>query len=195
MTVAVVVGLSACASPALPAPALVDPPESTTSEAVATLPGTAATPPTTTAETATSQETTHETRRLAIETITKPLWFGWYAAVAAGDESALGRSVALNRIHADGVLAISTGSLAFTIAPHIDEYRFTVTEVLRDDADCLVVELREDPRAFLIGGIEAERIGVFWRHDGEWFLATSWKTGTPATAWADDCTLMVREFA
>jgi hypothetical protein len=129
------------------------------------------------------------------EALLAPLWFGWYAAVAAGDIVALGETVALSRIHADGVTAIEESILAFSSPPAIDAYEFEVTDVLRDSEDCLVASLRENPAAFLQGGNEAERIGVFWPHEGRWYLATSWIAGTPEFAWADDCELMVREFA
>ena len=66
---------------------------------------------------------------------------------------------------------------------------------LENFADCIVAALREDPRAFLEGGVVAERIGVFWPHAGRWYLATSWAADTPEFAWADDCDLMVRDFA
>ena len=77
----------------------------------------------------------------------------------------------------------------------MEDYAFSVIDVLRDDADCIVVALREDPTSFLADGVEVERIGVFWLHDERWYLATSWTIDAPEFAWGDDCSLMVREYA
>lgn len=183
---------TACTSVPTTTPALVD--SSPALETRATTVSTAAPRPLPDT-TATTEAPTPEERRLEIEAVTKPLWFGWYAAVAARDVDALGKSVARNRIHADGVTAIDTGGLEFIDTPRIDDYHFTVLEVLRDDPDCIVIALREEPTAFLAGGIEAERIGVFWLHDGQWYLATSWTIDAPEFAWGDDCSLMVRDYA
>jgi hypothetical protein len=147
------------------------------------------------ATTATAVAPTPGERRLEIENLTKPLWFGWYSAVAAGDIDALGQTVARSRIHADAVTAIETADLDFTEQPRIEEYDFSVVEVLRDDVDCIVAAVREDPTAFLADGVEAERIGVFWLRDERWYLATSWTIDAPEFAWGDDCSLMVREYA
>lgn len=193
---AALMALSACGSSGLPSPVLVDPHEPMTSEIVAQVSASATRPLSPeTIDPAASQRTTREERHIEIEALAKSLWFGWYAAVAAGDVDALGNTVAATRIHADGVTAIATGALGFTETPRIEDYEFSVVEVLRDDVDCIVTALREDPTAFLAGGIVAERIGVFWLHANEWYLATSWTIDAPEFAWGDDCSLMVREYA
>jgi hypothetical protein len=140
-------------------------------------------------------ETDPDVRRQNLESMLKPLWFGWYSAVASGDPDDLDRTVARNRVHIDGIEAIEEAALRFAATPAIDDYEFAVLDVLRDEDDCIVASLREDPGAFLIDGVVAERIGVFWPNEGSWFLATSWAIDTPEFAWADDCTLMVRDFA
>ncbi len=193
LTMALVTSVAACAPGPTATPTLVDPPLSTETASTVTRVGT---PRTTRVDAlSTTVTTTPEERRAQIETLTKPLWLGWYAAVAAGDVDALGQAVALNRIHADGVTAIATAALDFIAVPRMEHYEFAVTEVLRDDPDCMVIALREDPSAFLAEGVEAERIGVFWLHDRRWYLATSWTIDAPEFAWGDDCSLMVREFA
>lgn len=192
LALAMVATAAACTSEPTSRPILVDP--SPVLEMPATAISTAAPRPEPTVMTPTAQPPTPEERRLEIEAFTKPLWFGWYAAVAAGDVDALGKSVARNRIHADGVAAIDAGGLEFIRTPQMDDYRFTVLDVLRDDPDCIVIALREDPAAFLATGVEAERIGVFWMHDRRWYLATSWTIDAPEFAWGDDCSLMVRDY-
>lgn len=196
LAAAAAVGLSACAPPALPPPVLADPPESMAStEIVPPAAASVSPPPLVLPEKTSSPQIADDERRRDIETLTKPLWFGWYAAVAAGDEHALDRSVARNRIHDDGRRAIAAGSLRFSTVPRIEDYRYSVTEVLRDERDCIVAALREDPGAFLQDAIEAARIGVFWKQAESWYLATSWTIDSPEFAWADDCSLMVRDFA
>lgn len=191
LVVATLASATACATPPAATPQLTDPAPATTVPPSEMGAPDSASP----AALTTTVEPDPVDRRLEIEALTKPLWFGWYDAVAAGDVDALGRTVARSRIHADGITAISTAALDFTAEPRMEDYDFTVSEVLRDDADCIVVAIREDPTAFLGGAIVADRIGVFWHHEDGWYLATSWARDAPEFAWADDCTLMVRDFA
>ena len=174
-------------------PTLSDPPETPTSTTAAAISesGAAAV----TQEPMSSATPSLGLRTQVLEAMLKPLWFGWYSAVAGGDAAALGDTVARTAIHDDGVAAIGKAVPAFNQSPSQEAYSFEVLDVLRDDEECVVVVIREDPSAFLIGGRAIERIGVFWPHAGRWYLATSWTIGTPEFAWEDDCELMVREFA
>jgi hypothetical protein len=144
---------------------------------------------TTTVDAGTTSTTTAEQREAEVEQILTDLWFGWFDAIYRKDADALWDVVATTPYHEAGVRAMD--QLDFDDEPSADALDLTITGILLDRDDCLVVEntvslpfLQSDPTE---SGVE-----VLWPGaSGDWRFASSWVHAKDL--WLADCDEVIRE--
>jgi hypothetical protein len=131
-----------------------------------------------------------EDRLVEVEGILQGLWFGWFDAIYRQDPDALWQVVATTRFYDAGVAAMD--SMEFVAAPSSEGVDVSLTEILLDRDDCLVVHHSVDISMFLGPGEDSQTVSVLWPDALHgWRFATAWQH--PRDLWLMDCDTMERE--
>ncbi|HSM45468.1 MAG TPA: hypothetical protein VK969_10670 [Acidimicrobiia bacterium] len=162
-----------------------DPPD-TLADATTTTSTSVPPDPTTTSEannitTMVDDETSHVVETVdEAEEILRELWFGWFEGIYNEDEDRI-REVVILEETVDQ--AKKTFGTEFERAPELEDISFNGTEILRSDAQCLVLETELVTTGFSEGSSRAVEI-MRWTADG-WKSLSTWTDR--GDLWEADC--------
>ena len=183
----------------------------TTTVALATTttaaPATTTTAPTTTtaapATTTTEAPTTTtnqslEDREAEVLALVTDLEFRMTTAIYGGDVDTLGELIGTERLFDALSDAAANPSEYFVDAPTSEQFKLELFDVKLDRDDCLVVDVTEDPTAFLNESGEVEQlIIVLWpvpESEFGWRIAERFGGGSPESSWLPQCDSQNREW-
>ena len=180
-----------------------DPPATSTTLMAAptsTAPPTTTTAPTTTVPTTTpAPTTTHDltAREAEVEALVKELEFEMIEALYDGDRTQLASVVAGEALWNTLQPFIENPGSIFSSRPTKEDLRIELLRIPQDREDCLVVDIEEDPTAFLNENGFVERLTIImWPNpeSGTWQLAERFGI-IPESEWSSWCGVVDRSWS
>lgn len=115
------------------------------------------------------------------EAILRELWFGWFEGIYNQDEDRIREVVGNSELVSQAIEQF--GVMKFESAPTPEAIRFSGTEILHTDSDCLAVWSDVDATS-IVGG-RNDGVHVFLWSDGMWMFISQW--ANKGDLWEDDC--------
>jgi len=116
------------------------------------------------------------------EEILRDLWFGWFEGIYNQDEDRIREVVASQTMLDQATFAFGA---SFESSPTLEGVWVSSAEILRSDAECLVVWHTVDVTAFRGEGRITDAVLVLRSLSGTWLMASTWVHR--GDLWESDC--------